>query len=128
TYSRRFFWLAVFIVVLFGGYSAGWYYIADRVLSSTKAAIAEASQDGVTAECANPSMHGYPFRIGVYCDRVAYENSSERMAFSAGSLRTAGQIYDPARIVAELDGPARLALPDSQQIDLSWDAMRASVR
>lgn len=128
SYSRRFFWLAVFIVILFGGYSAGWYYVADRILQATKVAIAEANRDGVTAECANPAMHGYPFRIGVYCDSVAYDNSGEQVAFAAGNLRTAGQIYDPARIVAELDGPARLDLPEEQQIELSWDALRASVR
>ena len=27
-YSRRFFWLGIAVVVLFGGYSLGWFWLA----------------------------------------------------------------------------------------------------
>ena len=47
-YGRRIAWLAVFIVVLFGAYSAGWYYLAGGVVARTKATIAELNQQGVT--------------------------------------------------------------------------------
>src|SRR5688572_24452487 len=39
-YGRRILWLGVFVVILFGGYSAGWFYLADQLVTRAKAAIA----------------------------------------------------------------------------------------
>ena len=60
------------------------------------------------AECVNLTARGFPFRIGLFCDRVAFEQPSAAMTLSAGAFRSAGQIYDPMRLVAELDGPAKI--------------------
>ncbi|MEW9805624.1 DUF2125 domain-containing protein [Mesorhizobium sp. ZMM04-5] len=127
-YGRRILWLAVFVVVLFGGYSAGWFYLADRMVERAKSTIADANRDGVTVECENPVARGFPFRLGVFCDRVAYANADEAIGLTAGNLRTVGQIYDPLRFIAELDGPATLATPNSGPLNLNWDKLRASVR
>jgi hypothetical protein len=127
-YGRRIVWLGAFIVILFGGYSLGWYYLADRLVDETREAIAEANRDGVTVECENPTVHGFPFRLGVYCASVAYANPAEAVGITAGNLRTAGQVYDPKHFVAELDGPATLSTPGFSALNLVWDKMRASVR
>lgn len=127
-YGRRIIWLAVFVAVLFGGYSAGWYYLADRVVTRTKATIAQANRDGVTVECENPVARGFPFRLGIYCDRVAYADADRAVGMTAGNLRTAGQIYDPTRFIAELDGPATLATPGAGPLRVDWQKLRASVR
>ena len=127
-YGRRILWLGVFIVILFGGYSVGWFYLADRLVTRAKAEIAEANRDGTTVECENPVARGFPFRLGVYCDRIAYANADEAIAITAGSLRTAGQIYDPMRFIAELDGPATVATPANGSLEIDWEKLRASVR
>ena len=127
-YGRRILWLAAFVVVLFGGYSAGWFYLADRLAIRAKAVIAEANRDGVTVECENPVTRGFPFRLGVYCDRVAYGNAAEALGLTAGNLRMAGQIYDPLRFIAELDGPAMVATPRNGSLKIDWEKLRASVR
>lgn len=127
-YGRRILWLAVFVVILFVGYSVGWYYLADRLVRRAEATIATANRDGVTVECENPVARGFPFRLGVYCDRVAYANAAEAVGLTAGNLRTAGQIYDPLRFVAELDGPATLATPNNGALNVDWERLRASVR
>ena len=127
-YGRRILWLAAFVVILFGGYSAGWFYLADQLVTRAKAMIAAATRDGVTVECANPIAHGFPFRLGVYCDRVAYANAAEAMGMTAGNLRTAGQIYDPMCFVADLDGPAMVATPRNGSLKIDWEKLRASVR
>ena len=128
TYSRRFLWLAVFIVVLVVAYSAGWFYLADRVAKEANAAIASLHRNGVTAECANPAVRGYPFRIGLYCDSLGYEDPSRNVIATAGSLRTVAQIYEPMHVLAELDGPLRTAAPGMPPLWLDWDKLRASVR
>ncbi len=127
-YGRRIIWLAIFVVVLIAGYSAGWYWLAGGVVNRTEQTIAEMNHDGVTVECENPVARGFPFRLGIYCDRVAYANVPEALGLTAGNLRTAGQIYDPRHFIAELDGPATIATPGSGQVNLEWQKLRASVR
>lgn len=128
TSSRRFLWLAVFIVVLFGGYSAGWFYLAGRLETQAQAAVAALNRNGAVAECVNPEARGFPFRLGMFCDSVAFENAEQGISVSAGSFRSAGQIYDPMHLVAELDGPARLDVQPAQPLALQWENLRASIR
>lgn len=127
-YGRRILWLGLFVIVLCAGYTAGWYYLADVFEDGAKRAIARMNSNGVSAECQNPEARGYPFRLGIYCDRVSFADPAEAVGFTAGGFRSAGQIYDPLRFVAELDGPATVDTPGSGPLDLNWDSMRASVR
>lgn len=127
-YGRRILLLAVFVVILFGGYSAGWFYLANRLTENAKTAVAGANRDGITVECENPVARGFPFRLGIYCDRVAYGNAAEAVGLTAGNLRTAGQIYDPMHFIAELDGPAMVATPRNGSLRIDWERLRASVR
>lgn len=127
-YGRRILWLGIFVVVLFAGYSAAWFYFARTVADQVTAAIAGINRDGVTVECTDPSTHGFPFRIGVYCDQVAFADATSGIGLTAGSFRSAGQIYDLRHLIAELDGPARLDLVDGRSLAFVWDALRASVR
>lgn len=126
--SRRFLWLAAFIVILFGGYSAGWFYLAGRLEAQAQAVIASFNRDGAVAECTNPEARGFPFRLGIFCDSVVFEDAAQGVGFSAGSFRSAGQIYDPMRLVAELDGPARIDMAQSDPLLLEWENLRASIR
>lgn len=127
-YGRRILWLGVFAALLVAGYSAGWFYLAGLLEARAKATIARMNGDGVTAECENPVARGFPFRLGIYCDRVAYADAVEAVGFSAGGFRSAGQIYDPMRFVAELDGPATFDTPRNGSLKLDWEQLRASVR
>ncbi|WP_442581843.1 DUF2125 domain-containing protein [Mesorhizobium sp. ASY16-5R] len=126
-YGRRIIWLAVFIVILIGAYTAGWFWLAGRIEGETRAAMARLEKRGLTAECVNLAVRGYPFRIGVYCDRVAVAQPAQALSLAAGAFRSAGQIYDPMRLVAELDSPATISAP-SGRIALDWRALRASTR
>jgi len=127
-YGRRILWLGIFVAILFGGYSAGWYYLADQLVARAKSTISDMNRNGVTVECERPVARGFPFRLGVYCDSVAYANTGEAVGLTAGNLRTAGQIYDPMRFVAELDGPATVATASNGLLNFDWKKLRASVR
>ncbi|AWC22266.1 hypothetical protein CO731_01723 [Aminobacter sp. MSH1] len=126
--SRRFLWLALFIIVLFGGYSAGWFWFAERAQQEVVRRIAEVNRDGVSATCAKPEIKGFPFRIGLFCDRLEFEDATRRVSVSAGSLRTAAQVYQPMRTVLEIDGPLRLTAPDLPQLQFDWELLHASAR
>ncbi|MDQ6432652.1 DUF2125 domain-containing protein [Mesorhizobium sp. LHD-90] len=126
-YGRRIFWLGVVIAIVAGGYTAGWFWLARKIEAQTLATLARLEERGVKAECINPTARGYPFRIGLYCDRVAFARPAEALTVAAGAFRSAGQIYDPMRLVAELDSPATISAPGGQ-IALDWRALRASMR
>lgn len=126
--SRRFLWLAVFIVVLFGGYSAGWFYLADRLETQAQAAFASLNKDGAVTECTDAQARGFPFRLGIFCNSVAFADPAQGISLSAGNFRSAGQIYDPRHLVAELDGPASINLPQTGPLALQWENLRASIR
>jgi hypothetical protein len=127
-YGRRFVWLGITVVLLFGGYSLGWFWLAGRLEAEARTAIAGISREGVEADCANPTARGYPFRIGIYCDSVRFSDAAQGVSVEAGSFRSAGQIYDPMRLVAELDGPARIDSEKAGAFALDWDNLRASAR
>lgn len=126
--SRRFFWMAVGIVAAICLYTAGWHYAAGRLLERANATLAALGRDGNRAVCETPAVHGYPFRIGLYCDATYVERAGLGAAVSTGAFRSAAQIYDPRHIVAEADAPARVTLPGMPPLDLDWQVLRASAR
>lgn len=127
-YGRRFFWFAVAILAGIGLYSAGWFYAAGRLEDEAAGAIARLNGAGKRANCEEPQARGYPFRIGLFCRSVLYEDAREGLSVQARALRTAAQIYQPWRIVGELDGPARLEAPGLDALALDWASLRASAR
>ena len=127
-YGRRFLWLLVGIIAVIGLYTAGWFYAARTVVDEVQSAIVTLNGDGRRASCEEPLARGYPFRIGVFCRSVMFEDARHGVAFRAGALRSAAQVYQPWRIVGELDGPARLEAPGLNALSLDWSALRASTR
>lgn len=125
-YSRRFFWLAVFIVVLFGGYSAAWFYFAGRLESVANEAMAKLGRDDRNAECANLQARGFPFRMGLFCDNVRFEDARQQVTATAAAFRSAAQVYNPFHIIAELDGPATVSTAAVGPLTLNWENLRAS--
>ncbi|MGC4026203.1 MAG: DUF2125 domain-containing protein [Mesorhizobium sp.] len=126
--SRRFLWLTLFILALFGGYSAGWYWLANRATEHVDETITKLNGDGRAATCENRTISGFPFRLGLTCDSVAYEDDVNKIAMTAGGLRTAAQVYDPLKTVAELDGPLRIDAPGITPLFIEWDSLRSSAR
>ena len=127
-HGRRILWLGIAVAVLIAAYTAGWFWLAQKIEREADLALARLQERGMKAECANLTARGFPFRIGLFCDRVALEQASEAMTLSTGAFRSTGQIYDPMRLVAELDGPASFSVRDTGTLNLDWTNLRASAR
>ena len=127
-YARRILWLGVGVVVIVVLYTAGWFWLADRLEREASAALEALGDRGIEARCENPVARGYPFRLGLFCDSVTFDQPSEQVSVSAGAFRSTGQIYNPSRLVAELDGPAQVSLPGAGPVALDWAVLRASTR
>lgn len=127
-YGRRILWLTIILLVLFGGYTAGWYWLAGRIQGEVETRVARLNGDGVKAECLNARVEGYPMRIGLTCDGIDYQDDAHGVAASVGRLQTAAQALQPLLTVAQLDGPLRTQAPGTPPLWIDWDDLKASVR
>lgn len=120
--------VALAVIVLAAALSGAWYYLAKRLDEGVVQAIAAAKADGVSLSCADREEFGYPFRLGVRCRAVTIDAPDQHLRAMSGALRTAAQIYEPTRIVAELDGPLIVDAPNLPPLDIRWELAHASAK
>lgn len=125
--GQRIFLLVAVIVLLVAGWTGAWFWGASALDARFADAATRIASRGGALECPGRDIRGFPFRIGVHCDRFAYA-SPRGGSIEAGELRTAAQLYAPGRLVGELDGPAEITTPDRQRFALAWELGRMSGR
>ncbi len=119
--------LLVVIVALGTGWYFAWNWGAGELDRRADLAAQRISDAGGRLECTDRRIEGFPFRIGVHCTAIEFAPPGGG-AYSAGALRSAAQFYAPNRIIAELDGPAQLQLPNGSRFELGWENFRSSLR
>ena len=123
---RKLIWLAVAVVLAVALYTAGWFYAASRLKERVAQELA-ASEEGMRpASCGNLSVRGFPFRIGVFCDSLAFDDRVSGLSATFGALRSAAQVYRPGHAVIELDGPAQVRVSPDLVLDADWELMHGS--
>lgn len=127
-FGRRIIWLALGILVVLLAYTGGWFYAARALESRVTASIAQIDGNGVRAYCEEPEARGYPFRIGLFCRSMYYENVSDGISIQAGAFRSAANVYQPYHIVGEMDSPATVVLPHLIPLEARWQSLRASAQ
>ncbi len=124
--TRVFAGVAILVVVMAAALTGAWYYLAGELDRRVASALDAAAGGGTTITCDRREVFGYPFRIGLSCDAVGVDAPDNGIRLSAGSLRTAAQIYQPSHIVAELGSPLRATVPDFAPMEMSWTLAQAS--
>jgi hypothetical protein len=127
-YSRRIKWLGISVAVVAAVYSGVWFAGAAYLEQQIARGFEQSKAQGNEAECANLDIKGFPFRAGLFCDKVVMSRPSENFSVSFGALRSATQVYDPARGIVELDGPLEMKLPDGGTFSGNWSLLHASAR
>ena len=74
--KRKHTYFVAFIVLLFGGLSAGWYWASGKLDERAKMLAANLASQGKNLDCINQEVRGYPFRLGVFCDGVTFDDAS----------------------------------------------------
>ncbi|KQT53971.1 MULTISPECIES: DUF2125 domain-containing protein [unclassified Aureimonas] len=123
---NAFVWIAVVAILLFAALSGAWFYLAGKLDAAVSDGLRQAESQGVLVSCDNREVFGYPFRLGIRCGAVGLDEAATGTKATAGGLRTAGQIYDPTRFVAELDGPLVVDTAETPPLDLRWRLAQAS--
>jgi len=122
---RGLLWLVVALLVAFGLYSAGWFWLAGRVRGEAAQTIAALNGKGINADCANLTVSGYPLRFAVSCDTLAYEDDAHNVAASSGSLNAVATLLRPFSPSADFRGPLRTTAPGMPPLWIDWDHLRA---
>lgn len=120
---RGLLWLVLFLAVLFGLYSAGWFYLADRIKGDMRQTIADLSRQGIRSDCAMLRVEGYPLRLAVLCSGLAYQDDAKGVAATSGALEATTSIFNPLAADVTLRGPLRTLAPGLAPLWLDWDQL-----
>lgn len=126
--SNRFIWLAVGIGAAFAAYTGGWFWAAGRLESEAAQFLTRLRDRGQEADCTNAQARGYPFRLGLFCDSVAFADPRLGLSLSGTGLRSAAQIYQPSKVVGELDRLTGDFAAPGGPIHANWRDIRFSTR
>lgn len=115
-----------FILLLILGFSGGWYWASGKLDQTVTDFSAGMKRDGKSLICSNQLVRGYPFRLGIFCDSVAYEDPASGILVSGNALRSAAQLYRPGHVVAEVDAPFEVSMPGFAPMTLDWANLKSS--
>ncbi len=66
---------------------------------------------------------GILFCIRLFCDKMFHRDTQRVVEVSDGAFCSAAQVYNPFRIVSELDGPVAVSLPVAPPLDPECGAL-----
>lgn len=104
---RKFLWLAIAIILVVAGWSAGWLWVAGEVRSQV-ATLAEA--DGESApklSCGTFNVSGFPFRFDLDCTNGTLVDQD--LTLTVPELRASVLAYSPTHVIFSAKGPLAYA-------------------
>jgi hypothetical protein len=123
------FWLFapyVLLVTVIVVWSAGWFFVRERVDSEIEARLVREANLGRNWDCADRRVGGFPFRIDISCASLIFTRG-DGATFSLGPTRAVAQVYQPRHIIVEAAGPFR-GTDGVASFEGDWESLRASVR
>lgn len=126
--SKKLLWLGIAVVVAVIAYTAAWYYGASKIKSALASFMQEQEAAGLSLECANTEIKGYPFRFELFCTKPGMANLVQGGSADAAMLRTAAQVYAPRHIVWEMDGPLDATFASGEKLQLNWQSLQSSLQ
>ncbi|HWV40752.1 DUF2125 domain-containing protein [Pseudorhodoplanes sp.] len=126
-------WLipALIVVIVVAGWSAFWFYAAERARDTMAGWIEREAHAGRVYACGQQSLGGFPFRIEIRCDgaTASFEKARPPVTLAARSILAAVQVYQPTLVLAEIDGPLTVADPgQSAKLSANWALAQLSLR
>src|SRR5690606_37223061 len=120
--------LLVILAVLVAGYTAGWFYVANKLEARATADMARLAAQGVGVKCEDLRMGGYPLRVNVVCDSISWQRPSEGMSFRAGRFTSGSPVYAPRSLSNDLTGPAFIEFPGLAPLEVNWSKFTSNTR
>ena len=100
------------LLVVGGGWTATWFYAAQRTETAIASWIDQEAKAGRDYSCGSRSVGGFPLHVEVRCTalqaKVAMSDQST-LVVSAKSLRSVASIVSPSTLVTEFSGPVSIS-------------------
>lgn len=118
-------WLVVVLIalaILAAGWTALWFYAVHRAGAELDAAMAREAKRGRVWSCPDRAFAGFPLEIAMICRNPSFAGKSggKPLTAQATALRAKVALYDPNRVVANIEGPLRVVADDKTDVKLSW--------
>jgi len=129
--SRRWLYLSLGIVIAAAGWSAFWFYAADRANQAIAGWLEREARLGRIYSCGSQSLRGFPFRIEVRCADATAElrNLQPPLSMRMGDVLVAAQIYQPTLLISEWSSPLTISEQGQPpKMAASWTLLQTSVR
>ena len=126
--SKKILRLGIAVVAVVAGYTGAWYYGASKIKSGLATFMQEQEAAGLSLECANTEVKGFPFRYELFCTKPGMANLVQGGSADAAMLRTAAQVYAPQHIVWEMDGPLDATFASGEKLQLNWKTLQSSLQ
>lgn len=129
--SLRWVFLSLAVVILVAGWSAFWFYAAERAKEVIAGWLEREARVGRIYTCGSQTLAGFPFRIEVRCADAALQMRGMQPPVSVrmGDVLIAAQIYQPTLLIGEWSAP--LSISDEGQppkMTANWTLLQTSLR
>lgn len=119
--------LGIVVFLLATAYCVAWYYSAGLITARVERLFDGNNRFAAAVDCQNRDLRGFPFRFGLFCSSVAIDDVSRGISGSFGEFRSAALVYQPGKILWELDGPGIIRSADGLTISSQWSKLRSSL-
>lgn len=126
--SKKMWALGLAVIAVIGLYTGGWFLAADKIRQELLLQMKAQEAHGLTVECGNMEVRGYPFRFELFCTKPALADLAAGGSVDVGALRTAAQVYAPWHVVWEADGPMEATLPTGEKLTATWQSLQSSLQ
>jgi hypothetical protein len=125
---RRLVTLVVFLAFIAILWSAGWFALASWVEGRVAGVLAEIEQSGVSVECGDRDIVGFPFALKVACGETDVTERTGGGQARIASVTGGASVFSPMTATIDLGSPARVESPRIvTPAEFRWDAARIGV-
>lgn len=126
--ARRFKILIGIVVAILILWTGGWFAARHYVTGKIAAIEARATDEGATLSCAEQSVSGFPFRLGVTCTKLEASCPAEEASLDLAGIEAMGLLYNPGHALIAAKGPLQLKGPNGIGADADWKSLESSLR
>jgi hypothetical protein len=125
---RRLVAAGIIVVILAALWAGGWFWLARMVEANAEPALEEIAERGVSVECPERTVGGFPFALRVTCGETAVaERSTGTRADFAGATGGAS-VFRPLTAEIALRSPARVESPLFEgPLEVRWNEAEVDV-
>jgi hypothetical protein len=119
-------------VLALAGWTAAWYWGADRAEALIDKAMASEAANGRVITCGERNRSGFPFRLEITCTKPVVQlvdDSRPTRTIRLEGLKVVAQIWDPGHVIAEWAGPVTASIEgDPSVYSANWRLAQTSAR